>query len=957
MCYTGDKTPQLLNIATSPQGGAMTLEDEVTQARRDSPRSWPLDWIKQVLGWSDGSQPSQEIGAPGQEPDVATQVETLEYFAEITSIARLDQLLEVVSQKTSKLVNAAGCSVYLIPELVPGFDGTLVDSKDKTIKASKIKRDYAVLAASSRPGTEKLIGRAFYPSGYGLSGWVFKRGAPLRLADMSDLEELDAIDPDLRWTDRYGGSRHYYRPEDKKPILVVPLVTDSRTIGILKFPAALNQQPFSDRSEQIATVVAQTIASIIRRTWMVEDQGRTIHRLVEIGAKAEAKEAYETVTRHLAEMLGCTRCQLYLRDEDGSSVSLVAEKGKVIEPGKRITYQRGQSLVGWVFKTGRPLLLADMRHYAEGRQLDDELLERISDGERINDDDRFLKWEGIHYPQTSDSRLPFIAVPVKAGDKSTQGVLCAQCEEKNGGRQVTTLGATELELARSFASSISLALENEQAQLLGDLLIRLGYDWELDKLHNLVIERVPNLVSGTGCCIYSLVPGSEGNHLRLVSASREGLVTEAGEPADIVYQLGEGKTGFCGLAKATVVVNHYGVGKVARRALESEKERILSKYKRDWIADLCDASGQQVGLLQIRNGLEIPPQSLARAKKLAKSLVIDAVGGLPTPKSDEYRRLGSRPSWSFVAVPIKYESNDLYGVITIGRPVESNPFSAKDVTLLESIAGRLAAITHNHQILEERKRQFMTLSHEITIPLTGMLADSENLMNELSAHPELSELSRHNLEQVMRLDLLSQTILVVLSDKSQKREFSVHSVYRPLIEARSMFESEAASKGCDILKPESSDGFPEIEMSLFDLTTAFKNIIHNGIKYSFRPPKWQEANRYVRITGEWADAQREWYRVKIQNYGVGISQYELDKGLIFEPNYRGEKATDHGRVGAGFGLAHARRIITDMHHGSIDVTSRPLGGDAHLTTFTITLPIRQPSPAHPAQNGDLSESH
>ena len=123
---------------------------------------------------------------------------------------------------------------------------------------------------------------------------------------------------------------------------------------------------------------------------------------------------------------------------------------------------------------------------------------------------------------------------------------------------------------------------------------------------------------------------------------------------------------------------------------------------------------------------------------------------------------------------------------------------------------------------------------------------------------------------------------------------------------------------------------------------AFKNLIHNAIKYSFKPPQKYAGQRYVRITGQWADPDRQAYTINIENYGVGIPQEEIDSRLIFRPYYRGAKASDRRRTGAGLGLAHVRQIIEEMHHGSISVTSKPVVGEAHLTTFSVTLPVRQP---------------
>jgi signal transduction histidine kinase len=320
--------------------------------------------------------------------------------------------------------------------------------------------------------------------------------------------------------------------------------------------------------------------------------------------------------------------------------------------------------------------------------------------------------------------------------------------------------------------------------------------------------------------------------------------------------------------------------------------------------------------------------------------------GLPSPKQKIYKKLGSRPSWSFVAIPIRTENGDLYGVITIGRPVAQNPFLTSEISLLESISGRLAAILHNLEMENQRKQLLMSVAHEINTPLQGILADTENLIYELDDMPELRQMSEHNLGQVQRLHLQTETIMAVLTEQTPVREFSMHSIYRPLKAARELFESEAEAKGCDILEPQSiGSSFPDIEMSLFDLEMAFKNVIHNAVKYSyFAESRQRSFQRYVKIIGEWADVRRKHYRVAVQNYGVGILPEEIEQRLIFEPYRRGEQSSDRRRTGAGLGLAHACQIIEDLHHGSIEVTSESQPGGAYLTTFMVTLPIRQPKP-------------
>ena len=159
-----------------------------------------------------------------------------------------------------------------------------------------------------------------------------------------------------------------------------------------------------------------------------------------------------------------------------------------------------------------------------------------------------------------------------------------------------------------------------------------------------------------------------------------------------------------------------------------------------------------------------------------------------------------------------------------------------------------------------------------------------------------------------------------------------------------MFSEEASMNGCEIVGPQASgqDPFPNIEMRFFELTLAFKNLLHNAIKYSFRPPRGLEKNRFVRLTGKWYDRERQLYCVSIQNYGVGITEEEIRRGLIFKPYYRGLLSQDRERTGSGIGLSYVYHVVKTMHHGDIKVESVQQGGEAYLTTFHVILPLRQP---------------
>jgi signal transduction histidine kinase len=869
-----------------------------------------------------------------------TQEKTfLSFMAKVTSIKNLNNLLDTVVYELPPLVGAIGCWVYLESEYVLEFHDSLV-RRNKEYSEDDIYQAYdnfVVLAATNVESKKQLIGRAFFGIGEGITGWVYQKGKTLRINDIRDKTELLSISNDLRWANEYfDGDEFYTSQNDKRPLLAVPLVLDGKTIGTLKFHATVDKGSYSEISERIATIAANIVVGVLRQTWMISEQNETISRLIAMSNKNSHLEVICDVTKSLKEMLNCSRSEFYLKTDDGKTVKLVARNGSVQSVSTE--FRRGQSLIGWVYKTGLPLTIPNIKQFMEKVKLEDDLLDSITSGhENINDEDRFLvcEEEFSYYGGTGKlTSLSFMAVPVKSSDGEVNGVLCGYWA--NTSKIQSFSEPSQLLLSSSFANTIALSLENKRQRDLGDLLKDLGYHTDSDQLFKAVVERIPSLVSSSGCSIFEALQHRGKIHLKLRYTSRKELILPDGDVPDIVYELGQGKTGICGETQCVLVVNHYGYGVASLNKLNFELERIADEYPKDIRKTIQDSAGEKIGLIQLRSHASLSLPAKMKMQDLVNNISYD-LHGLTSEKLNS--QIADK-TWSFMAVPIVSEKR-LLGVITLARPIPNTPFVPRDVSLLKSVSGRLASYMSNLQTLEHRKRLLITLAHEINTPLTGVMADSENIFFETQPNSDLQKLAKHNLQQVMRLHMQTSTIMSVLSEENPVRHFSDHSIYRPIKEACELFESEAAQKGCDILDPRARDGsFPKIEMSLFDLSIAFKNIVHNAVKYSFRPPKDLDKHRTIKIWGEVDRDRPGYYSIYVQNYGVEIAQSEIENRTIFKPYIRGEKASDKRRIGAGFGLAHALMVIEDLHRGFIDVKSIHQGGDAFLTTFKISLPYK-----------------
>ena len=106
------------------------------------------------------------------------------------------------------------------------------------------------------------------------------------------------------------------------------------------------------------------------------------------------------------------------------------------------------------------------------------------------------------------------------------------------------------------------------------------------------------------------------------------------------------------------------------------------------------------------------------------------------------------------------------------------------------------------------------------------------------------------------------------------------------------------------------------------ISSAFMNLIENGIKYN-KKPGW------VRVK---LDADHRFFTVTVSDSGMGIPEESLPH--IFERFYRVDKSHSREIGGTGLGLAITRRTIL-LHRGSIKAES--VLGEG--TVFTVRIPV------------------
>ncbi len=217
-----------------------------------------------------------------------------------------------------------------------------------------------------------------------------------------------------------------------------------------------------------------------------------------------------------------------------------------------------------------------------------------------------------------------------------------------------------------------------------------------------------------------------------------------------------------------------------------------------------------------------------------------------------------------------------------------------------------------HDAFEAQKRFVQNAAHELKTPVTAILANIEVL--ELDEEPSIEdcrEAIRAIKENAWRMSALVEDLLMF---NVQCREFCARFSFRQLVEEiRAELAPESDKRGIAF----AVSGDTELVGNRALLKRAFRNIIHNSIRYN------RDGGR---IDISCRDGQ-----IVVADTGIGIPAPHVDK--VFEPFYCVDASRSRQLGGSGLGLALAKQIF-DQHKYKVEVRS----AEAQGTLFIISLP-------------------
>lgn len=299
----------------------------------------------------------------------------------------------------------------------------------------------------------------------------------------------------------------------------------------------------------------------------------------------------------------------------------------------------------------------------------------------------------------------------------------------------------------------------------------------------------------------------------------------------------------------------------------------------------------------------------------------------------------SPTSHSAVIMPI-VAGNEIVGVIAM-ESRRYNAFSTETLTLLQTLAGSLAAIVQNSALVEQLaetvtqlqevdrlKSQFLaSMSHELRTPLNSIIGFSRVMLKGIDG--PLTDMQEQDLTTIYNSGnhLLNLINDILDQAKIEANELNLKFAYfeiKPMIESvRSIAIGMLKEKTLDLLV-EVAPNLPQPYGDEFRSRQILLNLVSNAIKFT------QEGSITIRaylIEGQVGHM----IRIDVVDSGIGIAEEDLP--TVFEQFRQVDSSLTRTVGGTGLGLPISRSLA-ELQGGQLTVKSTVNVG----STFSVTIP-------------------
>jgi two-component system, sensor histidine kinase PdtaS len=242
----------------------------------------------------------------------------------------LDTTLDLIAQKTNRVMGTDSCSLYLLEP-----DGEILR-----------------LRASTRLARDSL-GRASLRLGEGLTGWAAGRGIPVAVREAKS-------DP-----------RFKLLPETNEEglvsLLAVPLTNRGRIIGAMNVQTA-EFHDFSAEETELLMLIGDLAAGALDRAMLYDTMNRRLEELTTLAKVSQTvtspmvpDEMLDLVAEMTAEAMGTDVCSLQLIDPERGELVMRAAWSRSPAYRRRPPLRADEGVMGEVIRERRPIAVADVR--------------------------------------------------------------------------------------------------------------------------------------------------------------------------------------------------------------------------------------------------------------------------------------------------------------------------------------------------------------------------------------------------------------------------------------------------------------------------------------------------------------------------------------------------------------------------------------------------------------------
>jgi len=308
----------------------------------------------------------------------------------LTSTLDYEELMKLILELTIKATDAQAALAYRIDKDIPVVRGRFLRAGEDKIKYYKLNK------------------------GEGIIGWVAEN-------------RESAVVHDVTTDKRFSPKLESFLRFKFRSVLAVPLIGRGQMIGVIE---AVNKLEGDFDENDLDTVIglANQFAVAIDNANLYRDANRRAvetQLLYEVGKKLSSTlnidEVLEQILDSLKKVVGFVAGGVFLHNEQKNEVSTIYATG--YDPGhdEYLQLKVGQGLVGWVARTGEPVIVPD-----------------------VSKDDRYIS----AFPKTKSE----IVVPLKI-DGRLLGVLNLESD------RIAAYDKNALELITAFASHAAISIE------------------------------------------------------------------------------------------------------------------------------------------------------------------------------------------------------------------------------------------------------------------------------------------------------------------------------------------------------------------------------------------------------------------------------------------------------------------------------------------------------------------